>query len=294
MSSLSDAARTSIKGFCETELAIKQLSDTYKNTCESSLITRNNSYASLTRAMQDDDVDVLELPDGGYIRKIYTKTQCSLKRDDVVSAVENSIAAFRLMPATTCVDSARDTLHKLIRVHVREQRTSDVTRVTHIKTLPRGISEYDIPRASDYITGETRAWLDAQSKLSELRVKHTEAKKDADQTRTSFLEVPGVRDYMKNECPGGKPVRIQGHGDEYTLRFSSSTRRRPVREGHLKEAIEHAVTTLMHAPDTQVVCADMANLIMDTALASAGTESMDLFSLCSRAGRKRAVDGSVK
>lgn len=283
-----DALRMSIRDFCESDLAVKQCQTTYRELCEPSLVRRNTSYASLVRVMQDDNLDILELATGGFLRKTMVKTQCALKREVVLAAVEAAVADFRQVSRDIdTMDRARASLLKLIKKYVREHRTSDVVKVTHITTLPRGMSEYDVPRASEFIADTANTWMSVQKELSEARRAHTDTKKALEAKRESCLDLPGVRDYIKQECPDGKPVRIQGHDSNFTLRYTESRRRCPIREAHVQESISHAVETLLTDPATPVAASALADLIMDTARTKAGGENIDTFTLCARTGRKR-------
>lgn len=298
---MSDALRSSIRGFCEAEIELKQCTAAYRERCEPSTVARNTSYASLVRVMQDDSVNVMELPSGGYLRRSVIKTQCSLKSDVVSSAVKAAVTEFREFVRSSTssgsdlnMTSARETLRKLIKKHVRDQRTTELTKVTHVTTLPRGVSDYDIPRANDFVNTTTQAWMNAQKDLSAAREAHKTKLEQLGADRTKHLDVSGVREYIKQECPNGKPVRIQGHDDSFTLRYSESKRRLPIREGHVQDAIAHAVSTLLVDTSTPVSASDLSALIMDTAVERAGTQKCDTFLLAARTGRKRAVDGSEK
>jgi hypothetical protein len=245
--------------------------------------------------MQEDNLDILELSTGGFLRKTTVKTQCALKRDVVLTAVEAAVSDFKKVSQDiTTMELARETLLKLIKKYVRQHRTSEVVKVSHITTVPRGMSEYDIPRANEFIASTATTWLEVRKELDTTRKEHIEKKKALDLKRETYLNMPGVREYMKQECPGGKSVRIQGHDSNFTLKFTESTRRRAIREAQVQEAISHAVETLITDPGTPVPAAELATLIMDTALEKAGTEVNDTFSLCARTGRKRAVNGCVK
>lgn len=270
----------SIREFCQSDLALKACQETHRHACEPSLVRRNTSYASLVRMMQQDELDILELSTGGFLRKSTVKTQCALKPELVLAAVQAAVAEFEPLDPV-------DALLKLIKKHLRQKRTSDVVKVSHISAVPRGMSEYDIPRANEFITSTATAWMEIQKELSACRRVHAETKKALDLARVACLDAPGVRDYMKQECPDGKSVRIQGHDSNFTLRYSESTRRRPIREGQVQEAIAHAVTLLPGGP---VDAAALASVIMATALEKAGNQSSDSFTLCARTGRKRAAD----
>ena len=286
-----DALRTSIREFCEFELELKATQDIHRKTCEPSIVKRNTAYNTLVRVMQDDDLHLLELPSGGFLRRSTVKTQCALKREVVEAAVEAAVADFkRVARDIPSMQQARDTLLKLIKKYVREHRTSEVVKVSYVDTLPRGITG-DIPRANDFIASTASEWMAMQKELSASRLEHVEKKKALDARREALLNMPGVRDYMKRECPDGKPVRMQGHDATFTLRYSVSNRRRPIREAQVHDAITHSVNTLVHDPATPVSASAIAALIMDTALESAGSESSDMYTLCARAGRKRAANG---
>ncbi len=289
-----DALRTSIREFCEFELELKATQDIHRKACEPSIVRRNTAYGSLVRVMQDDDLHLLELPTGGFLRRSTVKTQCALKRELVEAAVESAVADFkRVSRDIPSMQQAREALLKLIQTRVREHRTSEVVKVSHVETLPRGVSG-DIPRANEFIASTASEWMQTQQALGAARRDHVEAKKALDARRDALLGMPGVREYMKRECPDGKPVRIQGHDTTFTLRYSVSSRRRPIREAQVQDAITHSVNTLVHDPATPVSASAIATLIMDTALENAGSDTNDTYTLCARTGRKRAANGETR
>jgi hypothetical protein len=245
--------------------------------------------------MQEDELDILELSSGAYLRKTTTKTKCALKRDIVAAAVEAAVVDFKHVSRNIdTMDLAREALLKLIQKYVCEHRTSEVIKVTHITAVPRGMSECDIPRANEFINATATTWLGVRDELSVARREHTDRKKALDATRATCLELPGVRDYIKQECHEGKPVRIQGHDSNFTLRYTEARRRLAIRETHVRDAISHAVETLVVDPTTPVSASALATLIMERAIENAGESVSDTFSLCARTGRKRASDGCVK
>lgn len=290
MNSLSEDVRLSIRHFCESDLAVKHSQASHREACEPHIVRRNTSYASLVRVMQDDDLNIVKLPSGGFLRKSTVKTQCAFKQDVVMAAVDAAMAEFKTMPPLPIAE-ARKTLFDLLKKYVREHRTSNVVKVTHVNSVPRGISEDDIPQANEFISTTASTWIDVRDTLSTTQRAHLDTKRELELKRDSFLDMPGVRDYMKQECKEGKPVRIQGHDSEFTLRYTASRRRNPVRETHVQESISHVIETT--DPNT-VSASELATLILATAFEKVGEEVSDTFSLCARTGRKRAVDGCVK
>lgn len=287
MSTPSNSVMLSIREFCGVEMDLKKEQESYQKKCESAVASRNGSYASISRAMQDDGIDVLELASGGYLRKTMSKSQTTLKLELAEEAITNAIEELNRIEEAT-----PETFLDLVKKHIRSLRTTETPRITHIAKLPRALNGTDIPRANEYMSDTADSWIKSREFLSTSREEHFTRKKELEQSREKCLEKPGVRDYIKRECVDGKPVRIEGHTDRFILKFSDSCRRRPMRESHIQEAIEHVVSGVDISGT--ISAPEVAKMIMDTALEKAGSETVDAFSLSAKSGRKRAVDGSTK
>ena len=279
----------SIREFCNIEVALKSEHDTYQKGCENAIATRNGSYASISRVMQDDGIEIMELASGGYLRKTMTKTQTTLKADLVEAAIRDAVEEMGHI-----VGATPETFLEILKKCIRSQRTTESPRISHIAQLPRALKGEDVPRANEYISDAASSWIASRKTIATSRGAHMDRKKQLEQERDVCLEKPGVREYMRDECGQGKPVRIEGHSDRFLLKYSDSSRRRPMRETHVQEAIEHGVLTLIKDISKPVPAADLAQLIMDIAREKAGSETVSTFSLSAKSGRKRAVDGSTK
>jgi hypothetical protein len=277
----------SIREFCGLEMDLKKEQESYRDKCENAVASRNGSYASISRAMQDDGVEVLELASGGYLRKTMSKSQTTLKPDLAEEAISNAI-----LELNRAEEATPETFLDLVKKHIRSLRTTETPRITHITKLPRALQGADIPRANEYMTDTADSWLKSREFLSASREAHASRKKEIEQSREKCLANTGVREYIKRECVDGKPVRIEGHTDRFVLKFSDSCRRRPMREIHIQEAIEQVVSGVDISGT--ISAPEVAKMIMDAALEKAGTETVDAFSLSAKSGRKRAVDGSTK
>jgi galactitol-specific phosphotransferase system IIB component len=287
--SITNAVKQSIRDFCDLEIETREHQAAYKKHCENANVSKSTAYLTLSKVMNDDDIDILELPSGGFVRKTNVKTQCTVKRELVLDAVAEALERFAKE-----VDNSVDTLVRLVKEVIREHRVNHTTRIIHVDTLPKTFQGVDIPRASGYISNTINTWMASKQFLSDSLAKHKEAGKQLKERRETALKVPGVQEYMKRECVGGKNVRIDGCEDAFTLRYADSCRRRPILEKHLQDAIQHAIHTCVRDVDTIPDAAQVANLIMDTAIDSAGVVNTDTFTLSAKSGRKRAVDGSIK
>jgi hypothetical protein len=152
----------------------------------------------------------------------------------------------------------------------------------------------DVPRANGYVAQTIDTWITSKNFLKKSLEEHKVRVQEMKEQREACLDTPGVQEYMKAECTDGKNVRIDGCDDAFTLRYSESVHRRPILEKHLQDAIQHAINTSVRDVTRIPSFADVANLIMDTALELAGEVCSDSFTLSAKSGRKRAVDGSIK
>ena len=286
--SISNAVKTSIREFCDVEMTIRETQDAYKKHCENANVSKTNAYLKISKIMNEDGIDVLELPRGGFVRKTNVKTQCTVKRELLEDAVGEAVGVF-----ADATDNSIENLITLVKATIREHRERNTTRITHVDRLPKTFQGMDVPRANGYISTTIDTWITSKKFLSDSLARHKETCTKLKKQRETTLNVPGVQEYMKRECVEGTNVRIDGCDDAFTLKYSTSSRRKPILEKHLHDAIHHAVNTCVR--DVNNISAHgIANLIMDTALESAGMAEADMFSLSAKSGRKRAFDGPIK
>lgn len=297
---MDDATRTAIKKFCAAELDLRDLKDAYKQRCETPSVSRNHCYNTLVRTMVGDDVDTLEIPSGGFLRKSTVRTQCSLKPDLVAEAATAAVQDLQdylvaEKENSPPISDVRDVFEKSLLARVRESRTSTLTSVKFADTIPTSVS---VDSAADADTTSTvKRWMDARSELSTLRETHTQRVKRVEVIKTEQMGVSGVKNFMKKECESGRPVTISSHPGKFLLKYTESRRRNPIRENHLKDAIHQAVNTML-VDAAKISAAELAEgaaaIIMEKAIENAGSVATDMFTLCSRTGRKRAADGAQK
>jgi len=297
---MDDTTRVAIKTFCAAELNLRDMKDTYRQQCETPSVSRNHCYNTLVRRMTDDGVDTLEIPSGGFLRKSTVKTQCSLKPDLVAEAARAAVQDLQdylrneKENVQTIMD-ARTMFEQSLQKRVRESRTSQLTSVKFVETVPASVQVEHVADADTMST--VKRWMDARHELAKLRETHTKQVKDAEAVKMEQMDIAGVKNFMKKECGQGRPVTISSHPGKFMLKYSESRRRNPIRGPHLKDAIKHAVDTLL--VDAAKISASelserVTSIIMERAIENAGSVESDTFTLCSRTGRKRAADGTQK
>lgn len=295
---MDDNTRVAIREFCSSELKLRDVKDAYKKQCEAPTVSRNHCYNTLVRAMCDDNLDVVEVPTGGYLRKSTVRTQCSMKPDLVKDAAQLAVKDLQAHLASgdvTNLEVVRGWFAQSLQKRIREVRTTESVSVKYVERLPASVS---VAHVADPVTTNTVArWMRAREELSNLRAKHMEEVKTLEAAKSKHLGVGDVEEFMKKECVQGRPVTITNHPGKFVLKYTQGRRRNPIRETHVKAAIQYAVDELL-VDATKFSASDLvqgaAKLIMENAVERAGSVESDIFTLCSRTGRKRAVDGTPK
>ena len=282
--------RDSLREFCQVELGLNDAASAYKDACASSYSSRTRAYDMLTRAMADGAHTWMSLPSGGYLRHNTTNTQKTLKEEMVREAMRATLSSFRDNAGRT-IDDARKNLLSLMKTEIRNVRTTPLVTVTYVEKLPRSMDndKDSIPVADAYVVETSKAWMHAKRSIASAREAHRCAVEPLQKQRQSVLDTTGVCGYLKNMSGGGQPVSLAGHADKMTLRHSVSSRRKPVREAHVQEAIAYTVATAL-ADENAVLSVDgLTELVMTEMLRLAGSETKDVFSLVAQRGRKRGA-----
>lgn len=286
---MSTGLRESLTKFCQVELDLDDALTTYKNACAPITTARTNAYCVLTRVMEGENTPWIRLPEGGYLRQHTVKSQASLKEACVHTAVTQAIRALRTTPGSN-LNEARARLLDFLRKELREARTTTNVNVKFVDTLPRSMEDDNVPVASAQLAQNASAWMHAQVELVRIRRDHGQVMAELQDAREAALGAPGVREYLTGISGGGQPVSLTGQTGKFKLRHSVSTRRKPMREGHVQDALKNAVEATLVDDSSVVSTKELTQLIMSEAIRLAGTETKDVFSLTSQRGRKRAAE----
>lgn len=288
MSNMSSTVRDSLTRFCQLELELQDASKEHMVMCAPSNSARTRSYDVLTRVMVEDATPWLSLSGGGYLHYHTVNSQCTLKESIVKVAVSAALRNFRKNPGAT-IEDARTNLLNFVKKEVRAHRTASSVSVKYVTKLPHKVDVGNIPPASEYISTTAKTWMDAKKTLACKREQYMERVETLQRDREDALNATGVREYLTGISGGGQPVSLVGRTQKFKLSHNVSTRRNPIREKHVQEALSTAVEQTLVNKHSTVSVEDLTKLIMDEALRLAGSETRDVFSLTAQRGRKRAA-----
>lgn len=278
--------RDALTRFCHLELDLTDANERCQETCVPLTSARAQSYNTLMRELAASSW--LGLPSGGFLRKHIVKSQISLTEPVLREAVTDALKAFRTTPGQS-MPEAREKLLEFVKTSVRARRTRETPAVKFVDVLPRSMDASSVPIASPYIDDTARRWMEARTSLSRVRAEHTQQTNERTQERNVLLSTPGVRDYLMGIGGGGQPVSLDGHAQKFKLRHSVSTRRKPMRETHVQDAIRNAVENTLTDVRSKVSVDRLTQLILSEAIRLAGVETQDIFSLNAQRGRKRSA-----
>jgi len=239
--------------------------------------------------MGEEGLPWCRLPTGEYLRNHPVKAQASLKPDLVATAVSKAIRCLREDPGTNLTE-ARDKLLVFLAQEVRAARATSSASVRIVGKLPRTLEDASVPPASAYITETAKGWLAAKSELSRIREAHIKTTGELHRVREDVLANADVTTYLRGVGGAGQPVTLTDKKGKFKLRHSVSTRRKPMREVHVQDALRHAVETTLVDANSVARVEDMTELIMKESVRLAGTETHDVFPLAAQRGRKRAAE----
>jgi hypothetical protein len=286
---MSSNLRDELTKFCQVELDLEEAASSYKITCAPCADARTRHHSEITHLMEKEGHPWCRLPTGGYLRSHTIKTQSTLKPDLVTFAVTKAIRSLREDPGTN-LKEARARLLEFLQKEVRDARSTTNVSVKYVDKLPRSLDEESVPPANPSICTAAHEWMDAKAKLKRIREDHLKVTEELQKVRENVLANTEVTQYLRGLDGGGQQVTLAGKKGKFKLRHSVSTRRKPMREVHVQDALRHAVETTLVDENSSLSSEDMTDLIMKEAIRLAGTETKDVFSLTSQRGRKRAAD----
>jgi hypothetical protein len=278
--------RDELARFCQVELDLEEAASSYKESCAPVMAARTRQHGLLTQGMGEESVPWCRLPSGGYLRQHATKTQASLKLDLVSSAVSKALRCLREDPGTN-LKEARVKLLEFLQKEVRAARTTTSVNVKFVDKLPRSLEESAVPDAGQSIAEAAAAWMRAKSELGQIREGHLKVTGELQSVRSRVLDNPEVTQYLQGLDGGGQPVTLAGQKGKFKLGHRVSTRRNPMREVHVQDALRHAVETSLVDERSSVRTEDLAALIMQESIRLAGTQTANVFALTAQRGRKR-------
>lgn len=284
--------RDSIARFCRTELDIRDAKHAHKMKSSEPTAKRTRAHSIMTRLMLDTGTPWLRVADNLYLHQQSTKSQVSLSDDLVFLAATRAVEALRNTAYNT-VEEARSTLLELLKRELRHARTELTPRVTVVKKLPRGLHDSTVPPAPAAIQEQFVTWMQSKRTIQETRERHKQHLQQLNDAREEALRLPGVREYITALGTDGQLVALAGHGEEkFKLRRYVSVRRNPVREFHIQEALERAVTAILRDAASVVHARDLADHILNETYQQTGTTTTEVFSLSGQRGRKVAESES--
>jgi len=283
--------RDALTRFCQVELDLDDATSSYKQTTAPTSSARTDAYNVLTRALVSLNTPWLSLAAGGFLHVHVVKSQASLQVGVIRSAVSAALVSLGASPGSS-EEESRTNLLQFVKKELREHRTSSVTGVKFVDKLPRTLAASSVARAPPQVESTAQTWVTSRATLAAARVDHLRTMAELQAQREEVLNVVGVRDYLTGIGGAGQPVRLDGPPEKFKLRHSVSTRRNPIRETHVHDAVERAVN-VMAADGGDLLSIDvdtLSELIMSEAMSLAGTETKDVFSLNAQRGRKRAAE----
>lgn len=282
--------REGLTRFCRLELDIDDAEECYKAVYAPLAATRTRAHSMLTRVMMDESTPWVRLTDGKYLHHHNVKSQVSLNEEVVRVAATRAVRELCTNPGTD-IEDARAKLLEFLRRELRLARSTSTPSIKLVTKLPRSVESAEVPSASTYILEHVEAWCGAKDEIVRARDEYTRTVTALRLERENALNAPGVRDYLTGVGAGGQLVTLAGQeGKKFKLRHTVSTRRNPMRESHVQDALENAVNMTLVDDMSSVSSHKLIETIMKEVVRLVGTTTTDVFSLTSQRGRKRASE----
>ena len=282
--------------FCRAEMQLKKRASQFHDACVPHNVKRSRCQEMMRRIMMEDDVEWIKLDDNAYLRYRTTYPLAALSQDNVQSAVKAALQEF----LTTFDSSENDEIHpvfmEILRNQIRTHRRNAKTNVTLEKKLTRGTDPARVAMADETIARTAADWVNAKTKLQQIREHYTEVTQNLHEQRDRALQ-GGAAQFMKQTEGNDQLVSVSGCEDRMKLHFSVSKRKKPIREIHLQDALAGAVASFFpDNPDDVELLKDrgsikhitdnLCNSILHRATELAGVDEKDTFSLQCVRGRK--------